>query len=272
MILEDIFVESYNDLTISYLKKNSRNELKNICFSYILNKKFFAITLVDGNNGGIFENEIAKWIGGSLCNQLMKGESLEKKDIKKIIKDINFKCQGYQLIKKQNNEEVSCCSAVIAIGDYTNMRFISIGDVRGKLIRAEKIIYKTIDDTIAHRLYECGNILYNEIGMVREKDMLLNSFGKEKKININISNKIKLRQNDLIILETKRAWENLNTEDIVNSAKYLVSSKILKKLNEEVLRNRMIEKDYSINCIEIKKIAPEIKKNLKEKVLHQVFR
>jgi hypothetical protein len=80
-------------------------------------------------------------------------------------------------------------------------------------IRKDKIIRKTQDHSIARLMADVEDIDKNLISKHKDRNTLYNYFGKEKTIKPEISGKIKLMNDDVILLGSAGMWENLEEKD-----------------------------------------------------------
>ena len=172
--------------------------------------------VVDGNNGGGFENEIAPILGEMILEEFIKHPTMDPKYIKDMLLQINKRIILLQKDKYTEMKQYSFCSFVIMITDYSRILFVNVGTSRGILIRDEKVIHKTCDDSLAHLMYERGSIFYNEIRFRKDKNEITQKFGLDSKININFSETTILLPNDKAMLLSLGAWENLDEEDIIS--------------------------------------------------------
>ncbi|MDR3259716.1 MAG: protein phosphatase 2C family protein [Fusobacteriaceae bacterium] len=170
--------------------------------------------LVDGNNGGDFENELAPFIGEMVIEEFKKKQTIEPKEIKNMLEYIHKRCILMQKDKYEDMKQYSFCSIVLMVTDYSKIFFANVGNARCFFLRDEEILYKNCDDTLAHLIYEKGNILYNEIRFRKDKNSFTQRFGLDNRINVHISETFLLLPNDKAILLSQGSWENLDEEDI----------------------------------------------------------
>jgi serine/threonine protein phosphatase PrpC len=170
--------------------------------------------LVDGNNGGDFENELAPFIGEMVIEEFKKKQTIDPKEIKNMLEYIHKRCLLMQKDKYEDMKQYSFCSVVLMVTDYSRVLFAHVGNARCIFLRDEEILYRNCDDTLAHLMYEKGSILYNEIRFRRDKNSFTQRFGLDNKINIHISETFFLLPNDKAILLSQGSWENLDEEDI----------------------------------------------------------
>lgn len=198
----------------SFMSERGDKPTNNCYISYIELDNFGCWVVVDGNNGGIFQNKIASYIGETIIENFIANPTIDKKEIEKMLLTIHRRYRNMQKDEAQIEQDFSSCSIAMAVTDYAAVTFASIGNARYGVLRDNKIVKKSNDDTLAFLQYEAGNILYDEIRFRKDKNILTQRFGVDRAIKINVSNIFMLRPNDRILLYTQGAWENLDEEEI----------------------------------------------------------
>lgn len=207
--------KKYQSLFItSFLSERGDNAINNDYLTYIELDNYACWIAVDGNNGGIFQDKIAAYVGESLIEDFIANPTINKKDLERMIV-INHK--RYRIMQEGNVDivdEKSSCSIAMFVTDYTTAVFASVGNTRYFLLRDGKIIRRSKDDSLGFLMYETGKILYDEIRFRKDKNILTQKFGVDRSIKPNVSTPITLFPNDKVLLMTQGAWENLDEEDI----------------------------------------------------------
>ncbi|MFR8990451.1 MAG: PP2C family protein-serine/threonine phosphatase [Fusobacterium sp.] len=198
----------------SFISERGEKPKNNGYISYIELDNFGCWVVVDGDNGGIFKNKIAPYIGESIIESFIANPTIDKREIEKMLLSIHKKYRNMQSEEINIEQDYSSCSIAMFVTDYAVATFANIGNARYGVLRDHKLVKKSNDDTLAYLQYEAGNILYDEIRFRKDKNIFTKKFGADKSIKINVSDIFVLRPNDRVLLYTQGAWENLDEEDI----------------------------------------------------------
>ena len=198
----------------SFLSERGDRPKNNGYVSYIELDNFGCWVVVDGDNGGIFKDKIAPYIGESIIESFIANPTIDKREIEKMLLSIHKKYRNMQSEEVNIEDDYSTCSIAMFVTDYAVATFASVGNARYGVLRNHKLVKKSNDDTLAYLQYEAGNILYDEIRFRKDKNIFTKRFGADRSIKINVSDIFVLRPNDRVLLYTQGAWENLDEEDI----------------------------------------------------------
>lgn len=198
----------------SFLSERGDRPKNNGYVSYIELDNFGCWIVVDGDNGGIFKDKIAPYIGESIIESFIANPTIDKREIEKMLLSIHKKYRNMQSEEVNIEDDYSTCSIAMFVTDYAVATFASVGNARYGVLRNHKLVKKSNDDTLAYLQYEAGNILYDEIRFRKDKNIFTKRFGADRSIKINVSDIFVLRPNDRVLLYTQGAWENLDEEDI----------------------------------------------------------
>lgn len=198
----------------SFLSERGDRPKNNGYVSYIELDNFGCWVVVDGDNGGIFKDKIAPYIGESIIESFIANPTIDKREIEKMLLSIHKKYRNMQSEEVNIEDDYSTCSIAMFVTDYAVATFASVGNTRYGVLRNHKLVKKSNDDTLAYLQYEAGNILYDEIRFRKDKNIFTKRFGADRSIKINVSDIFILRPNDRVLLYTQGAWENLDEEDI----------------------------------------------------------
>lgn len=198
----------------SFLSERGDRPKNNGYVSYIELDNFGCWVVVDGDNGSIFKDKIAPYIGESIIESFIANPTIDKREIEKMLLSIHKKYRNMQSEEVNIEDDYSTCSIAMFVTDYAVATFASVGNARYGVLRNHKLVKKSNDDTLAYLQYEAGNILYDEIRFRKDKNIFTKRFGADRSIKINVSDIFILRPNDRVLLYTQGAWENLDEEDI----------------------------------------------------------
>lgn len=198
----------------SFVSEKGDNSKNNSYFSYVELDDFGCWLVVDGDNKGIFKEQIASYIGESIIESFIANPTIKRRELEKMLISIHKKYRNMQLKESKDSESYTSCSIAMVVTDYTKVNLLNIGNTRYGLLRNNVFMKKSCDDSLAYLQYEAGNILYDEIRFRKDKNILTQRFGIDRGIKISISESFQLKPKDKILLCTQGAWENLSDEDI----------------------------------------------------------
>lgn len=198
----------------SFVSERGDSPKNNGYFSYIELDNFGCWIVVDSNGEGIFKNKIASYIGETIIENFIASPTIDKKEIEKMLVTVHKRYKNMQDSEVDIEADYSSCSIAMFVTDYAAAVFASVGNARYGVLRENKFVKKSKDDTLAYLQYDVGNILYNEMRFRKDKEIFTKKFGADKNIKIDVSNIFMLRPSDKILLYTQGAWENLDEEDI----------------------------------------------------------
>ena len=200
----------------SYFSDKGDKKTHNNHFTYKEFDNFACWILSESSNGGGFKNEIAPIVGEMILDEFSKNLSMNPNNLKEILLEINKRIIMMQHDMNEEMKQYSYCSFVVMVSDYSRVFFANVGNSRGMIIRDSAIKYITCDDSKAHIEYEKGIILHDEIRFRKDKTILIQKFGLDAKININISETMALLPGDKALLLSQGSWENLGDYDILS--------------------------------------------------------
>jgi len=113
-------------------------------------------------------------------------------------------------------------SAVVAVTDYQKIRYVYVGNSRYYLIRNDRILEKTTDQSLTSNLVEAEKITLDQAAAHEERNNLYSFLGERGTPKIQISKKRKLENGDVFLLLTRGVWEQCPDEkllEIIRDAK-----------------------------------------------------
>lgn len=239
---------------------NSGSFRKNRDFSgYITLDNYACWIVVDGIDSSDEENS-AQVVASNIIENFTEKPGISKNLIRKYIKYANK-----ALLESQSKNRLKASISLI-VSDYTKVIFANVGNSRAYHFRKEKLISKTKDHSISRLMYELGDISKDMEIKNKYRNVLYSYLGSNEKLRINISSKVKLENDDLIILSTEGMWENVEEDDIINIVKASMDSEeIVENLENAILENEKSNlNNYTIMSLATPKIFN--KKEQKNKV------
>ncbi len=161
-------------------------------------------------------------------------------------------------------------SVTIIITDYVKVRYCTIGNSRFHLLRGNRFIATSHDQSLTDNLVEKELIPADKAALHEERNNLYSYLGQDGGISLEISKKIKLEDGDAFLALSRGIWEYCNEgevldaceeaeepQEVINAVEDLILSKQPEEIANYTLAVTFIEKTY---------VKPK-KKNLKKILL-----
>ena len=176
----------------SFLSDRGDKSINNDYLTYIELEEYGCWIIVDGNNGGVFEHQIAPFIGEMLIETFIENPTIDRKKIERMLLHVHRRYREMQISNSDMTEEYSSCSIAMAVTDYSKVTFANVGNARFMMLRDNYIIKKSKDSTLAFLMYEAEKILYDEIRFRKDRNIFTHKFGIDKNIAVNVSKTMRL--------------------------------------------------------------------------------
>lgn len=181
---------------------------KNRDFTGFINLDDYACwVLVDGIDSSDEKNS-AEIVATSIIEDFTLKPGFSKSLLKKYLKNAN------KILLDYTGKTNLAASVAVVISDYSNVIFGTAGNVRLYHLRKDKLIRRTKDHSITRLLYELGEINKDSEDTHKHKGLLHNFLGKEGRMYADVSSKISLYNDDVILAGTQGMWENLDEKEL----------------------------------------------------------
>lgn len=152
-----------------------------------------------------------------------------KRMIKKAHRELLYNKEGMRLR----------ASAAVAVTDYVKCRYITVGNSRFALVRNERILYESRDQSLTENLVEREALPLDKAAAHEERNNLYSYLGQNTgRIQIPMSKKRRLANGDVLLLYTRGIWENCDRAELIDAAKDVTSPQELVDNIEELLLGR----------------------------------
>lgn len=184
-------------------------------FGYVEMDDFACYVLADSLDGDSSINS-AKLVVESIIRDFTEVPSMGKGRLKRMAHRAHT-----ELLRQKAGMHLKA-SAVVAVTDYQKIRYVYVGNSRYYLIRNDRILEKTTDQSLTSNLVEAEKITLDQAAAHEERNNLYSFLGERGTPKIQISKKRKLENGDVFLLLTRGVWEQCPDEkllEIIRDAK-----------------------------------------------------
>lgn len=112
----------------------------------------------------------------------------------------------------------ACVSMVVT--NYVKCRYLTVGNTRFALLRNDRILYESKDQSLTENLVEADVVARDKAALHEERNNLYSYLGQVNgRMQIQVSRKRKLMNGDIFLLYTRGIWENCDRVDLKDAAK-----------------------------------------------------
>ncbi len=131
-------------------------------------------------------------------------------------------------------------SVSLIVTDYVKFRYVNVGNSRALLIRNDRILYESKDQSLTENMVEAELLPRDKAAAHEERNNLYSYLGQiDKKPQYQISRKKKLANGDILLLATRGIWENLSNAQLLECAKEVSAPLDLADNVEELILGRL---------------------------------
>ena len=235
---------------------------KNRDFTGFINLDNYACWVVVDGIDSSDEKLSAEIAASSIIEDFTQKPGFSKSLIKKYIKN------AHKLLLEHTGKSKFSASIMVVISDYNKMIFGSVGNARLYHLRKDKLIRKSKDHSITRLMSELGEIDTDSADKHKHKNTLYSYLGQEENLKIDVSPKIKLFNDDVLLLSTQGMWENINEKDLGDVLKGSMDAEEFAENIEYIVKENDMGNlnNYSIMSLFIPKVFDnkEYKKKVEE--------
>lgn len=177
-------------------------------FGYVEMDDFACYVLADSLDGDSSINS-AKLVVESIIRDFTEVPSMGKGRLKRMAHRAHT-----ELLRQKAGMHLKA-SAVVAVTDYQKIRYVYVGNSRYYLIRNDRILEKTTDQSLTSNLVEAEKITLDQAAAHEERNNLYSFLGERGNPKIQISKKRKLENGDVFLLLTRGVWEQCPDEKLL---------------------------------------------------------
>lgn len=154
-------------------------------------------------------------------------------------------------------------SVAVVVTNYVKCRYLTVGNTRFALLRNDRILYESKDQSLTENLVERETIPRDKAALHEERNNLYSYLGQVNgRMQIQVSRKRKLVNGDVLLLYTRGIWENCDYVDLKDAAKEVSTpQEMADNLEELILSGQKEELDnYTLAVTFVDKVYLNPKK------------
>lgn len=244
------------DFQTAFLSEEGSKLLNRDYFAYVELDDFACYAAADSLDGEKGRNS-AKIAVECILREFTEHPSIRTGAIRK-----NLKKAHRELEKNREGMRLRASAAVI-VTNYVKFRYACIGNSRAALIRNDRILYESKDQSLTENLVEEEKITKDKAAAHEERNNLYSYLGQtDRRPEIKVSRKKKLADGDIFTLYTRGIWENCDQAELLDAAKEVSApQEMTDNIEELILGKRNLEIDnYTIAVTFVNKVYRNPKK------------
>ncbi len=179
------------------------------------------------------EENSAKVVVECILREFTEHPTMRSFSLKKMVRKAHRELLG----NRQGLRLRACVS--IAVTNYVKCRYLTVGNSRFALIRNDRFLYESKDQSLTENLVQQEAIPRDKAAIHEERNNLYSYLGQNNgRIDIQLSRKRKLANGDILLLYTRGIWENCNYVELKDAAKDVSTPQDMADNVEELILSR----------------------------------
>ena len=181
----------------------------------------------------------------------------------------SYMAEAHRTLLEESAEIRLEASILVLVTDYKKARWAHAGNCRLALLHNGAIIETTKDTSLTQRLADSEEIPLDMVSSHEERNNLYAYLGQPGKFSPIISAKHSLEDGDIILLETRGAWENIGDAELLDATDGVSKAEeVCTGLEDVILSQRLdIIENYTIVSIFVNKIYQNTKQGKYKKLI-----
>ena len=181
----------------------------------------------------------------------------------------SYMAEAHRTLLEESAEIRLEASILVLVTDYKKVRWAHAGNCRLALLHNGAIIETTKDTSLTQRLADSEEIPLDMVSSHEERNNLYAYLGQPGKFSPVISAKHSLEDGDIILLETRGAWENIGDAELLDATDGVSKAEeVCTGLEDVILSQRLdIIENYTIVSIFVNKIYQNPKQGKYKKLI-----
>lgn len=140
-----------------------------------------------------------------------KKPTMSKRKIKNYIRE------AHNQLKEQSEKYQLKASILVVVTDYTKLMYALVGNCRLHIFRGNNPFIKSEDQTLYQQMIRDGQTPDDGVSGIEESRNLFYFLGKQGRIRIFASRKIKMHDEDIVLLTTWGFWEKITLIEMIDA-------------------------------------------------------
>lgn len=149
----------------------------------------------------------------SLIRSFIESPTMRKGKLERYMREAHR-----ELLKKRGGMRLKA-SVMIVITDYRKMRYCYTGNTRLYLLRNNRFLFKTRDQSLTANLVEKEKVTSDQAAAHEERNNLYSYLGERGRPEIVTSKKYRLEDGDILAMLSRGIWERCGDEELLELAK-----------------------------------------------------
>ncbi len=197
----------------AFLSEEGTKLLNRDYFAYVEMDDFACYVAADSLDGEK-ETNSAKIVVESVLREFTEHPSMNSFSIKR-----NIQRAHRELLDRKDGMRLRA-SVSVTVTDYVKCRYVTVGNSRFGLIRNDRILYESKDQSLTETLVEGEVLPRDKAARHEERNNLYSFLGQNRgKPEIRVSRKRKLANGDILLNYTRGVWENCDRTELLDAAK-----------------------------------------------------
>ena len=181
----------------------------------------------------------------------------------------SYMAEAHRTLLEESAEIRLEASILVLVTDYKKARWAHAGNCRLALLHNGAIIETTKDTSLTQRLADSEEIPLDMVSSHEERNNLYAYLGQPGKFSPVIPAKHTLEDGDIILLETRGAWENIGDAELLDATDGVSKAEeVCTGLEDVILSQRLdIIENYTIVSIFVNKIYQNPKQGKYKKLI-----
>ncbi len=199
-----------SEFVTKYISEAGSKKENKEYFGFVELDKYTCFVVADSIDNS--NNEIsAKIVVDSIINDFTNSHTFSKGKLKSYIKNAN------EQLKIQSTNFKLSASVLIVVSNYQKLRYVSCGNTSLSIFRGNNIFLKSEEQSVyRHMVEQKETYEESDIGLAQSKN-LFDYLGKEGRIKPKISKKIKLQQDDVLLMSTWGFWNKVTDVEVLDA-------------------------------------------------------
>lgn len=247
-----------------YISEAGTKQTNKDYFGFVEMDKFacWAVAESYDNDNNIISAQLAVT---TVISEFTKKPSMSKRKLKRYIKEAN------KQLKLQSGRFELKASILVVVSNYNKIRYAVCGNCRLNIFRGNNILTKSMDTSLYQEMINDRNIPDDGIIGIEESRNLFSYLGKKGIIKIKASKKIKLQNDDILLMTTWGFWEKITIIEMLDALEGVKEpTEYLDELQDLYLsKQSKLVNNYTLAAVFVNKIYQE--KNIIGKIIKIVI-